>query len=107
MNYPAARRPSKTEKLRPVARADSAPAAMPDATGPPALADDLLVGAAAISQFLFGTVNQRRRVYWLAETGHLPVFRFGTTICARRSSIIRDVELREQAATSSDKTSAP
>ena len=98
---PAARRFSKTEKLRGVAgSSDSASAAalgmLPDATGPPALADDLLYGAAAIAEFLFGSAEDRRRVYWLAEFGQLPTFNLGTTICARRSSILRAVELLER-----------
>ena len=53
---------------------------LPDATGPPALADDLLYGAAAIAEFLFGSAEDRRRVYWLAESGQLP-----TLISAPRS----------------------
>ena len=77
------RRHSKRERLRLVAKASPiAPTAtlqaLPDARGPPALADDLLVGARAISRFMFGTTKERRRVYWLVETGQIPTFRLGT-----------------------------
>jgi hypothetical protein len=68
-----------------------------DAIEPP-LADDLLTGAAAIARFVFGDESERRRVYWLADTGHLPVFRIGSILCARKSSILKAVELHERAA---------
>ena len=48
----------------------------------PPLADDLLTGAAAIAVFMFGTEEERRRVYWLADTGQLPVSKSGRP-CAR------------------------
>ena len=35
-----------------------------------ALADDLLYGAAAIAEYLFGDRKKRRRVYHLNATGH-------------------------------------
>ena len=74
--------------------------ALPDSTGPsePTLASDLLHGAIAIAQFMFGEdigPKERRRVYWLAEIGEIPVFYIGSTICARKSTIMRDVAQRE------------
>jgi hypothetical protein len=39
------------------------------------LADDLLRGADEIAEFIFGTRGSRRKVYYLAETSRLPVFR--------------------------------
>jgi hypothetical protein len=84
-------------------RKDAAPAKprLPptDAAGPLSLAEDLLMGAAAISMFMFGTPDDRRKVYWMAESGQLPVFRLGAVLCARRSSILRVLELHEQSAT--------
>ena len=68
-----------------------------DASEPP-LAEDLLTGAAAIARFVFGDEGERRRVYWLADTGQLPVFRIGSTLCARKSRILRAVERHERAA---------
>jgi hypothetical protein len=65
------------------------------------LADDLLTGAAAIARFVFGDEGERRRVYWLADTGQLPVFRIGSTLCAHKSRILRAVELHERAAVTS------
>jgi hypothetical protein len=52
------------------------------------LANDLLRGADQIADFLFGEPGQRRKVYHLAETSRLPVFRLGTKLCARRSVLM-------------------
>jgi hypothetical protein len=49
------------------------------------LASDLLCGAEDIADFLFGDRKHRRKVYHLAETSRLPVFRLGSKLCARRS----------------------
>jgi hypothetical protein len=54
------------------------------------LGDDLLEGADAIAEFLFGNKNKRRRVYYL--TDQLPIFRLGTSICARKSSLLAMIE---------------
>lgn len=64
------------------------------------LVDDLLEGAAAISEFIFGTPARRRRVYQLAEgeENKLPTFRMGSTICSRKSSVIAWMEKLEGAA---------
>ena len=57
---------------------------------PPELADDLLRGADAIAEFIFGKERgSRRKIYYLAETSHLPVFRLGAVLCARRSVLLR------------------
>lgn len=53
------------------------------------LAHDLLCGADAIAEFIFGERASRRKVYYLAETSHLPVFRLGSQLCARRSVLMR------------------
>ena len=55
----------------------------------PELAEDLLRGADAIAEFIFGDKGSRRKVYYLAETSHLPVFRLGAVLCARRSVVLR------------------
>jgi hypothetical protein len=78
---------------------------VPDSTGPPAqpalplpaLGDDLLRGALEIALFVFGKAGpkERRRVYWLDAIGALPTFRMGAIICARRSTITRDILQRE------------
>ena len=96
------RRLSRKEEIQAVAKAEPRPpssaAVLPPATGPPELADDLFTGAAAIARFVFGDESERRRVYWLADTGQLPVFRIGSILCARKSSILKAVELHERAA---------
>jgi hypothetical protein len=58
-------------------------------------AQDLLQGADAIAQFLWGIGAPRRRVYHLAATTNLPVFKIGAMICARRSVLLRWVKLQE------------
>jgi hypothetical protein len=69
---------------------------------PSNLADDLLYGAEAIAEFLFGDEDERRKknrrkVYGLVESGQLPVFRWGAILCARKSTIVRDIATRERA----------
>jgi hypothetical protein len=51
------------------------------------LAADLLWGAGAIAEDVFGedTKKNRRKVYHLHETGRLPTWRDGPTILSRRS----------------------
>lgn len=56
---------------------------------PQELGDDLLRGAEEIANFIFGERGSRRKIYYLAETSHLPVFRLGSTLCARRSVLLR------------------
>jgi hypothetical protein len=56
---------------------------------------DLLTGAEAIATFM-GV--KPRRIYHLAETQRLPVFRIGSTLCARRSTLRRWIEDMERAA---------
>lgn len=60
------------------------------------LAPDLLRGAEEISEFLFGTRDQRRKVYHLAETTKLPVFRLGSLVCARRSVLMEWIASQER-----------
>ena len=60
-----------------------------------AFADDLLRGAEEIAQFLFGDRGQRRKVYHLASTSTLPVFKLGSLLCARKSVLLKWVEAQE------------
>ena len=71
------------------------------------LAGDLLVGAAAIAQFMFGNENERRRIYSLAERGQLPVFRLGSILCARKSTILSELATREAATQPKSCTQGP
>lgn len=57
------------------------------------LSDDFLEGAEAIAEFMFGDKARRRRVYYLA--GALPIFRLGTTLCARKSALLAAIAERE------------
>ncbi len=60
------------------------------------LANDLLRGAAEISRFLYGDLSSRRKIYHLAKTTDLPVFKLGEVLCARKSKLIAWIELQEQ-----------
>ncbi len=53
---------------------------------------DLLYGALAIADFL-GV--KRGVVYHLVETGRLPHFKVGKTVCARRSKLLAAFEAME------------
>lgn len=64
------------------------PNTVPNET-PQELADDLLRGAEEIGAFIFGKNGSRRKIYYLAETSHLPVFRLGSVLCARKSVVLR------------------
>lgn len=66
------------------------------------LSDDLLYGAKAIAAFMFGEVADEkdaaanvRRAYHAADKLGLPTFRLGSTICARKSSILKWIEQQE------------
>jgi hypothetical protein len=59
------------------------------------LADDILEGADAIAEFLFGSKEDRRRIYYLAESSKLPVFRFGAVLCARKSVLLKYITAQE------------
>lgn len=61
------------------------------------LADDLLRGADAIAEFVFGDKKHRRKVYYLTGVAKLrmPHFRMGSVVCARKSTLMRWIEERE------------
>lgn len=62
------------------------------------LHDDLLRGADAISQFIYGTAEERRKVYHAADRHGLPVFRIGGILHGRKSTILSWIEAQERAA---------
>jgi hypothetical protein len=63
---------------------------------PPAeLAGDVLEGGYAIAEFLFGSKKYRRRVYYLAESSRLPIFRLGSVLCARKSVLLEFISSQE------------
>ena len=57
--------------------------------------EDLLRGAAAIAEFLFGSKNMRRKVFHLAASSKLPHFKLGSMICARKSLLLNWIEQQE------------
>lgn len=58
------------------------------------IADDLLRGADAIAAFLG---FPRRSVYHAVTKNHLPHFRLGETVCARKSTLTAWIASQEQA----------
>jgi hypothetical protein len=62
---------------------------------PSPLAGDILHGADAIAEFLYGDRKSRRKVYHLVESANLPVFRLGINICARKSVLLDWIEKQE------------
>jgi len=61
-----------------------------------AFSSDLLRGADQIAEFLYGSPGNRRKVYHLAETSRLPIFRLGSVLCARRSVLLDWVSAQEK-----------
>lgn len=74
------------------------PPAEPAGSADPRLADDLLRGADAIATFVFGSPEHRRKVYYYASDAkcRMPVFRIGTIICARKSTLLEWIERQER-----------
>ncbi len=71
----------------------------PEAGDVPPLGFDLLRGADQIAEFMFGTPTERRKIYHLADTKKLPVFRLGSLLCARKSTLLSWIKAQESAAT--------
>jgi len=71
-------------------------------TAPATLAPDMMVGAAEIARFLFGSDEFRfqRRVYYLCTRSKLPLphFRLGHRIATRRSTLMDWIALQEGSA---------
>lgn len=67
------------------------------------ISDDLLVGADAISTFIYGSPTYKRRVYRLFERGEWPfVFRLGRRLTARKSTAIQYLADQERASLEMD-----
>ncbi|HVS31356.1 MAG TPA: hypothetical protein VMS98_07860 [Thermoanaerobaculia bacterium] len=60
------------------------------------LGSDLLRGADQIAEFMFGTATERRKIYHLAESSKIPVFRLGALLCARKSTLLTWIEAQER-----------
>jgi hypothetical protein len=58
-------------------------------------AKDMLRGADAIAEFLYGDREMRRKVYHLVASSNLPVFKLGSMICARKSVLLKFIEAQE------------
>lgn len=62
------------------------------------LADDMLEGAEAIAAFIWGDKAKKRRIYYLADTKQLPVFRLGDHLHARKSQLRAFIAQKEREA---------
>lgn len=61
---------------------------------------DTLRGAEAIAEYIFGHRRHRRKVYYLAESSKIPIWRLGSTLCLRPKTYeawIKGQELRSSA----------
>jgi len=69
-------------------------------TSPPIVkkSDDMIRGAAAIAEYMFGDRCYRRRVYHLVQTSRIPIARIGSTLCLRPSTYQRWLEGQEERA---------
>jgi hypothetical protein len=65
------------------------------------IGDDILRGADAIAEFIYGSANMRRKVYNLVQQRKLPHFRLGASICARKSVVLEWINRQEEGETSS------
>jgi hypothetical protein len=86
--------------MTPTTTAVAARSATGDGTAAPAsLAGDLLHGADAIAEFLFGSPDHRRKIYYYTSDARvrMPHFRLGSVICARKSTLIDWIARQEQA----------
>jgi hypothetical protein len=57
---------------------------------------NLLRGAHAIAEFIYGDKKYRRKVFHLASTSKMPTFKLGSMICARKSVLLKWIEEQEQ-----------
>ena len=62
------------------------------------LASDVLRGAAAIAEFLYGNARERQKVY--RNAAGYSYWREGAVICARRSTLLAEIAEREAASRS-------
>ncbi|MGE3743602.1 MAG: hypothetical protein AB7I59_29355 [Geminicoccaceae bacterium] len=75
----------------------SAPTERVGKDAPPTIADDLLRGADEIAEFVFGSKQHRRKVYYLTGDARtrMPHFRIGSVLCARKSTLLTWIERQE------------
>ena len=59
------------------------------------LHSDMLEGADQIAAFIYGDRTKRGKVYHLVEANHLPVFKLGKAICARKSTLLAFIAQQE------------
>jgi hypothetical protein len=57
--------------------------------------EDLLCGADAVAEFLFGDPKYRRKVYYLWQKSKMPLFKLKSKICGRKSKLLKYVEDQE------------
>lgn len=70
------------------AQMEAVAARAPDSSAASSLAGDILYGADAIAEFMYGGKECRRAVYNLIQNKSIPHFRIGATVCARKSVLL-------------------
>ena len=61
----------------------------------PDIASDLLLGAEAIAEFLYGSKQARGKVYHLRRSSNVPIGYLGSQLCARRSRLTEWIKAQE------------
>lgn len=56
---------------------------------------DMIRGASAIAEYMFGDRRYRRRVYHLVQTSRIPIARIGSTLYLRPSTYQKWIETQE------------
>lgn len=59
------------------------------------ISEDMIRGAAAIAEYMFGDRRYRRRVYHLVQTSRIPIARIGSTLVLRPSTYQKWIETQE------------
>ena len=59
--------------------------------------DDILRGARTIAREILGDETRVGTIYYQAKSGHLPTFRIGGILCARRSTLREHFRRQEEA----------
>jgi hypothetical protein len=57
--------------------------------------DRIILGAAAIAEYIFGDPSLRRKVYYLAEFTKVPIWRLGAQLCLRPATYENWIAIQE------------
>jgi hypothetical protein len=60
--------------------------------------DNIIVGAPALAEYLYGDASKTRQIYHAHECGFLPIFKLGGQLAARPSTLAAHLAEQEKAA---------